>query len=132
MLRILLVDDHDMVRKRIRLMIQGRKNWKVCGEAADGREAIHKHSVLRPHVVVMDFSMPRLNGIDASRRILKDHPSACILMISVSESQQLMEEVKKVGIKGFCSKSSMDALFAAVEALLRGETYFPDQQTYKH
>ena len=107
---------------------QEQRKWKVCGEAADGREAIDKHAALKPHVIVMDFKMPRLDGLQAARRILKDNPSARILMVSVSAPRQLMEEVKKVVIKGFCPKSRMDALLVAVEAILRGETYFPEEE----
>jgi DNA-binding NarL/FixJ family response regulator len=125
--RILLVDDHDMVRHRLRQMIQDQTQWEVCGEATDGQDAVRKHSILKPDVIVMDFNMPHLNGLDASRVILKNQPSACILMLSVSESRQLREEVRKAGIKGFCSKGFMDAFFEAVEVILRGETYFTEQ-----
>ena len=127
MTRILLVDDHLPLRKQLRQMIEMQEQWKVCGEAADGREAVDKHLVLKPDLTVMDFNMPLLDGVRASRLILKGHPSACILMLTVHESRQLLEEVKNVGIKGFCSKCGMDAFFEAIEAMLRGETYFMEQ-----
>jgi DNA-binding NarL/FixJ family response regulator len=127
MTRILLVDDHNLMRKQLRLMIQKREQWEVCGEAADGLEAVHKHAVLKPHLTVMDFKMPLLDGLQASRLILKQHPSARILMITVSASRELMEEAKKAGLRGFCSKSGMDAFFEAAETILRGETYFSEQ-----
>jgi two-component system nitrate/nitrite response regulator NarL len=75
----------------------------------------------------MDFKLPLLDGLQASRLILKQHPSASILMITVSASRQLMEEAKKAGLRGFCSKSGVDVFFEAVESILRGETYFSEQ-----
>jgi DNA-binding NarL/FixJ family response regulator len=127
MTRILLVDDHNLMRQQLRQTIQKREQWEVCGEAADGREAVYKHSVLKPHLTVMDYQMPLLDGLQASRLILKQHPSARILMITVSASWQLMEGVKRAGLKGFCSKHDVDALCEAVETILRGETYFSEQ-----
>jgi len=115
------------VRHRLRQMIQDQTQWEVCGEATDGQDAVRKHSILKPDVIVMDFNMPHLNGLDASRVILKNQPSACILMLSVSDSRQLREEVKKAGIKGFYSKGFMDTFVDAVEVVLRGETYFTEQ-----
>jgi DNA-binding NarL/FixJ family response regulator len=128
MTRILLVDDHNLMRKQLRQMIQKQEHWEVCGEAADGLEAVYKHSVLKPHLTVMDFKMPLLDGLQASRLILKQHPSARILMMTVSASRELMKEAKKAGLRGFCSKSGMDDFIEAVETILRGETYFSEQQ----
>jgi DNA-binding NarL/FixJ family response regulator len=128
MTRILLVDDHNLMRKQLRQMIQKREQWEVCGEAADGLEAVYKHSVLKPQLTVMDFKMPLLDGLQASRLILKQHPSARILMMTVSASRELMKEAKKAGLRGFCSKSGMDDFIEAVETILRGETYFSEQQ----
>jgi DNA-binding NarL/FixJ family response regulator len=127
MTRILLVDDHNLMRKQLRQMIQKREQWEVCGEAADGLEAVYKHSVLKPQLTVMDFKMPLLDGLQASRLILKQHPSARILMMTVSASRELMKEAKKAGLRGFCSKSGMDDFIEAVETILRGETYFSEQ-----
>jgi CheY-like chemotaxis protein len=130
MTRILLVDDHKLMRQQLRQTIQKREQWEVCGEAADGPEAVYKHSVLKPHLTVMDYHMPLLDGLQAARLILKQHPSARILMITVSASRQLMEEVKKAGLKGFCSKCDVDAFFEAAETILRGETYFSEQPNW--
>jgi DNA-binding NarL/FixJ family response regulator len=127
MTRILLVDDHNLMRKQLRQMIQKREQWEVCGEAADGLEAVYKHSVLKPQLTVMDFKMPLLDGLQASRLILKQHPSARILMMTVSASRELMKEAKKAGLRGFCFKSGMDDFIEAVETILRGETYFSEQ-----
>jgi DNA-binding NarL/FixJ family response regulator len=127
MTRIMVVDDHSMVRKQLRQVIQEREGWEVCGEASDGQEAIRLHTALKPHVTVMDFNMPLLDGLQAARQILSNQPSASILMISISDARQLIEEMKKIGVKGFCLKRDIDDLFAAVEALLRGETYFSER-----
>jgi DNA-binding NarL/FixJ family response regulator len=127
MTRIMVVDDHSMVRKQLRQVIQEREGWEVCGEASDGQEAIRQHTALKPHVTVMDFNMPLMDGLQAARQILSNQPSASILMISISDARQLIEEMKKIGVKGFCLKRDIDDLFAAVEALLRGETYFNER-----
>jgi DNA-binding NarL/FixJ family response regulator len=124
MTRILIVDDHQFVRQQLRQMIAQNNQWQVCGEAADGKEAVQKYATLAPHLVVMDFNMPTVNGLAAARQILKDSPSACILMLSISDSSGLVEEIRDAGIKGFCSKNTMSEFFDAVEAVLRGQTYF--------
>ena len=126
MTRILLVDDHSVVRHQLRRIIHQRDGFEVCGEAADGQEGVDKHAALKPHLTVLDFNMPRLNGLQAAVHILKEHPSACILMLSVFETRGVIEEAKRAGIRGFCSKNSIDRFFDAVEAILRGETYFPN------
>jgi DNA-binding NarL/FixJ family response regulator len=130
MTRILLVDDHNLMRQQLCQTIQKRERWEVCGEAADGLEAVYKRSVLKPHLTVMDYQMPLLDGLQASRLILKQHPSAGILMITVSASRQLMAEAKIAGLRGFCSKSDVDGFFEAVETILRGETYFSEQPSW--
>ncbi len=84
-----------------------------------------KYRDLLPDVTVMDFEMPEMNGLDAARAILKEHPSAVILMLSVHLPGQLAVEARKIGIKGACPKSEMWCLPDAIRALLRGETYFP-------
>jgi two-component system response regulator DegU len=87
-------------------------------------KTVKKLLLSTPNFIVMDIDMPTLNGLQAARQILKDHPSACILILSISDSLAIVEEVKKSGIKGFCSKNAMGSFFDAVETLLRGETYF--------
>jgi DNA-binding NarL/FixJ family response regulator len=105
-------------------MIQTKQSWEVCGQGKDGQEAVVKHAELNPNIIVMDINMPTLTGLQAARQILKNHPSACILILSISDSSAMVEEVKKAGIKGVCSKNTMGYFFDAVETLLRGETYF--------
>lgn len=128
MRKIFIVDDHDHVRRRLRSLVESQGDWVVCCEAVDGLEAIQKHSGLNPHVTLMDFNMPNMDGLKASRIILQEHPGAAILMVTVFSSEQLSEEVKKAGLKGLCSKSRSACILEGIETLLRGETYFPNQE----
>jgi DNA-binding NarL/FixJ family response regulator len=96
----------------------------VCCEAATGKEAVEKHS-REAHVTLMDFNMPEMDGLKASRLILLKCPDALILMVTVFWSAQLCDEAQKAGLKGVCSKSESDRILEGIETLLRGETYFP-------
>lgn len=125
MARILIVDDHDQYRAQLRILLESEPEWEICAEAADGREAAEKHPSVKPCITVMDFNMPRLNGLEASSVILKSCPSAPILLLTIFSSSELSAEARKRGIKGFCSKVHIDCITAAVKALLRGESYFP-------
>ena len=96
----------------------------VCCEAANGKEAVEKHS-REAQVTLMDFNMPGMDGLKASRLILLKCPSAAILMVTVFWSTQLCDEARKAGLKGICSKSESDRILEGIETLLRGETFFP-------
>jgi two-component system, NarL family, response regulator LiaR len=126
MVRILIADDHDYFRSQLRAFLESVDEWKVCGEADDGLKAVERHASVKPHVTVMDFEMPRMNGLDASKAILRDHPEAAILMLSLYATPQLAEQTKKYGIKALCSKAQVECITEAVRGLLRGETYYPD------
>jgi DNA-binding NarL/FixJ family response regulator len=106
-------------------LIETQDDWEVCCEAADGKEAVEKHRTTNSHLTIMDFNMPGLDGLTASRQILRKKPDAPILMVSVFASRQLADEAKKAGIKGFCPKSEADCILEAIEVLLRGEKYLP-------
>jgi DNA-binding NarL/FixJ family response regulator len=112
-------------RAHLRQLIESEADWRICGEAADGKEAVEKHSAIRPHVTVMDFNMPRMNRLDDSRAILEKCPDAPILLLTMFASSQLTVQAKKHGIKGFCSQVQIDCIAAAIKAL-RGESYFPE------
>jgi len=127
MTRIFIVDDHQQFRGELRSLVEAHNDWVVCCEAADGQEAVEKHGTVDPHITVMDFNMPVLDGLKASRLILVKHPDATILMVTVMASRQLADEAKKAGIKGFCAKGHARCIIDAIETLLRGETYFPIQ-----
>lgn len=126
MIRILIVDDHRQFRAQLRALLESIGEWEVCAEAQNGVEAIEKHGHIQPHVTVMDFNMPDLNGLLASREILRICPDAAILLLTVFASPQLAIRAKREGIKGFCSKIAVDCIPSAIQSLLRGETYFPE------
>jgi DNA-binding NarL/FixJ family response regulator len=124
-LRILLADDHEMVRKGLRATIEGHPSWEVCGEARDGREAVAKTCELRPHIVVMDFAMPDLNGMEATRQILAAVPSTEVLILSMHDSEKLVHELLAVGARGYLLKTDAgEFLIAAIEALALHKPYF--------
>ena len=117
--RILLVDDHEVVRKGVRSIFEIRPDWDICGEAADGREAVEEAKRLKPDLVVMDIGMPGLNGLGATRHILRDLPSTQVLILTMHESEQIVWEVLDAGARGFVLKSDAGReLIGAVEAIL--------------
>ena len=123
--RILVADDHEVVRKGLISLLQSQPDWQVCGEAADGREAVEKAQQLKPDVVILDIGMPSLNGLEATRQILKTNPQARVLILTLHDSDQVVREVLNAGARGFLLKSDAARdLVAAVEALRRDKTYF--------
>jgi DNA-binding NarL/FixJ family response regulator len=123
--RILIADDHPVVRKGIRALLGGRPAWEICGEASNGREAVEAAAQLKPDVVIMDISMPELNGLEATRHILKDNPQIEVLILSVHESEQLVHDVLSAGARGYLLKSDAgEDLVAAVEVLRRHKPWF--------
>jgi DNA-binding NarL/FixJ family response regulator len=130
-LRILIADDHEVVRRGIRALLEGHTGWEVCGEAIDGRDAVEKARALTPDLVLLDIGMPNLNGLDATRQILKVAPRIRVLILSMHNSDEVIREVLEVGARGFILKSDAARdLVAAVEALQRSTTFFtPDVAT---
>jgi DNA-binding NarL/FixJ family response regulator len=121
--KILLVDDNASIRDGLRLLLQEHADWEVCGEAADGIEAIEKYRQLTPDLLVVDVSMPRMNGLDASLEILKISPKILILLCTSFLSAQLIDVAHKAGIRGTVSKDAMHLVVDGLEALLRGEEF---------
>src|SRR5580704_417895 len=113
-----------MIRSQLRSVLEKQDDWVVVGEAEDGRRALEQWSDHDPNLTVMDFVMPEMDGLEAGRRLSQQHPDAPILMITIDPSPQLEHEAKKAGIKGLCRKSDLRSLFAAIDALLNGQTYF--------
>lgn len=123
--RILVADDHEVVRRGLCALLQAQLDWEICGEAADGREALEKTQKLKPDVVILDIGMPSLNGLEATRQILKLNPQTKILILTLHDSDQVVREVLNAGARGFLLKSDAARdLVAAVEALRRDKTYF--------
>ena len=129
-LRILVADDHDVVRRGIKSLLESRQEWQVCDEAHSGREAVAKSEEKKPDIVILDISMPELNGLEAARRIRKVSPNSEILILSVHYSDQLIREILDAGVRGFVVKSDSDRdLIVAVEALANHKPYFTSKAT---
>jgi DNA-binding NarL/FixJ family response regulator len=123
--RIFLVEDNAVMRAQLRAVLEKPKGWTVVGEAEDGRRAVETWCEHAPNVTVMDFVMPEMDGLEAGRNLSEQHPESPVLMVTIDPSRQLQEEAKKAGIKGLCQKADVRSILKAVEALLRGGTYFP-------
>jgi len=124
-LRILIVDDHELVRRGIAALLLSRNSVELCGEASNGEEAIQKAAELRPDLIILDVTMPVLNGLEAARRIRESLPSVPILMLSMHDGPQIIEEVKLAGAQGFLSKNDVaGVLLQAVDTLVQGGKFF--------
>ena len=124
-IRILLADDHEIVRRGLRALLETHPGWEVCGEAADGRAAVALAQKLSPDIVVMDIGMPQLNGFEATRQILERTRGIEVLVLSMHDSELLVREVIGAGARGYVLKSDAGRdLVAAVEALLRRGSFF--------
>jgi DNA-binding NarL/FixJ family response regulator len=118
-LRIIIVDDHAVVRRGVRALLESQPGWEVAAEAVTGREAVDLAKRLSPDIVVMDLSLPELNGLDAARQILKDSPRTEVLVLTMHHSEELVRNVLQAGARGYVLKSDADeSLIAAVESLL--------------
>jgi len=129
-LRILVVDDHAVVRRGVRSLLESHEGWEVCGEATTGRDAVAQSLRLRPDVIVMDLSLPELNGLEATRQILKDSPRSEILVLTMHHSEQLARDVLQAGARGYVLKSDADqSLIAAVESLRQHKPFLTSRVT---
>ena len=124
-MRILVVDDNPAVRHYLRALLEQQSAWQVCGEARTGREALERVEKNPPDMILLDFQMPDLNGLDVARQLTRFFPEIPILMITIHLSRQLAEEARRVGIRGACAKSDVSSIVEAVDALLHAGTYFP-------
>jgi DNA-binding NarL/FixJ family response regulator len=126
--RILVADDHPVFRLGLRSLITSHGGWEICGEARDGREAIGKCVQLKPDLVILDIGMPKLNGVDAARRILIKNPLQRILVLTDVRSDQVTRDCLEAGVRGWVYKSD-DAveLITAIEALQRHRSTFSSQ-----
>jgi DNA-binding NarL/FixJ family response regulator len=123
--RILIADDHEVVRRGLTAQLAHNPAWVVAAEATNGRDAVEQALQVKPDLIVLDLSMPQLNGLSAARRILAADPAARILILTVHESEQLAREVLAAGALGYVLKSDAGrTLIAALEALIDGRPYF--------
>jgi len=124
-IRLLIADDHEIVRKGLRTVLETRQGWVIAAEASDGREALQKAEEVNPHVAILDISMPSMNGLEAAREIRKRVPKTKILFLSIHDSDQLTQEVLECGARGYILKSDAARdLVTAVDALLSNKTFF--------
>ena len=123
--RIVLADDHEVVRTGLRALLEEQTGWEVVAEAVDGREAVEKATKLKPDVVVIDIAMPSLNGLEAVRQIVKAVPNTKVLVLTMYDSDPLIQQVLQAGARGYLLKSDAGRdLVAAIEALRRNKTFF--------
>jgi len=121
---ILIADDHAVVRKGLRALIEGRPEWKICGEACNGRQAIRMAREINPDLIILDISMPDLNGLEATVEIAKCCPNTRILMLTMHYSEEFVERSLKAGARGYLLKSDAEQdLLEAVESLLQDKTF---------
>ncbi|HMI50291.1 MAG TPA: response regulator transcription factor, partial [Candidatus Saccharimonadales bacterium] len=123
MAAILVVEDNFPVGTILRNLLEDQKTW-TCEMASNGTEAIERYESLRPDVALIDFRLPDIDGLQAARTILRAHPDAAILLVTAYPTKRLIEESRRHGIRGFCSKSDIKCVVEAVAALLDGQEYF--------
>jgi DNA-binding NarL/FixJ family response regulator len=123
--RILVVDDHEIVRSGLRTILEAEPGWKVCGEAGDGRQAVSMATSLKPDVIVMDISMPELNGFESARQILRKPPHTEVVILTVHDSETVAREALAAGVRGYVLKSDAQRdLVAAVKAVCAHKPFF--------
>jgi len=107
-MKILVADDHDIIRRGLKHLLTSKPGWEVCGEAKTGREAVALAEQLKPEIVVMDIGMPELNGLEAARRIRKLMPKTEILILTLHFSDQLVRDIVEAGARAYIMKSDAD------------------------
>jgi DNA-binding NarL/FixJ family response regulator len=130
--RILVADDNPAVRSYLRAILEQQSTWVVCDEARTGTEALDRVKNNPPDMVLLDFQMPDLNGIDVARQISRLFPALPILMITIHLSPQLADEARRAGMRGACAKTDVGSIVEAVNTLLNEGTYFPQMAAPVH
>lgn len=125
MIRILIVDDNPAVRRYLRAILEQQDSWQVSGEARSGAEALQSVLHATPDLVVLDYQMPDLNGVDVARQISELFPKLPILMVTLHLSKQLADAAREAGVRGACAKQDISSVVEAVDILLHDKTYFP-------
>ena len=129
--RILIVDDNPAVRRYLRAILEQQQSWKVCGEARTGAEALQQVLESPPDLVLLDYQMPDLNGVDVARQIAEMFPKIPILMVTLHLSSQLADAAREAGVRGACAKQDIGSVIEAVDVLLHDQTYFPGTSTVR-
>jgi DNA-binding NarL/FixJ family response regulator len=125
--RVLVADDHDVMRMGIRHLLEVRPGWTVCAEASNGREAVEKTLQFHPDVIIMDITMPVMNGLEASNQIIKTCPQIPVILFSLHLSEDVFGDFQTEGIRGAVAKGDATRdLVEAVETVLAGGTFFPE------
>lgn len=124
-MRILIADDHPVVRKGVRAILESHPGYTVSGEAKNGADAVRQALESKPDVVILDITMPVLSGIEAAKQILQKRPDLPIIILSIHDSRTLEESAKEIGIRGYVTKTrTTEELVIAVEAVTSGKSYF--------
>jgi len=129
---VLLVDDHSLVRRGFRRMLEDEPDMNVVGEASDGQEAVQQAQLLKPQVIVMDCALPEMNGIQATRKILKFAPQTLILMLTMHTEDTWVRQALEAGAKGYVLKSALDLeLSSAIRRMVNGEKVLDGQLSFQ-
>src|SRR5437867_3505455 len=129
-LRIVVVDDHAVVRRGVRALLESQPGWEVSAEATTGREAVEVAKRLQPDIVIMDLTLPELNGLDATRQILSESPRTEVLVLTMHQSEELARSVLQAGARGYILKSDADeSLIAAVDSLRQHKPFLTSRVT---
>jgi DNA-binding NarL/FixJ family response regulator len=124
-LRIFVADDHEIVRRVITALLAFHPDWEICGEAPDGNEAVQKVAHLKPDIVLLDIDMPNMSGLEATRQVVRSNPACKVIVLTVTNTEQVVRDVFQAGAMGFINKANATHdLVAAIEAVQRGRTFF--------
>jgi len=123
--RILIADDHDVVRQGLRNILEARRDWEVVDEAANGKEAVERAIETLPDVAILDYSMPSMNGIEAARQIREGVPRTEILIFTMYDNESMVDQLRRAGVRGYVLKSEAPSQLArAVECVAQGREFF--------
>lgn len=129
-LRLLVADDHDVLRRGVRLAVENHPDWKVVAEARDGREAIQKSEEFTPDVAILDYSMPLNDGLEVTREILRTRPNTKVLILTVHDSDVLIQQTREAGAHGYIRKVDAERdLISAIKALVSNQNFYPPKLT---
>jgi DNA-binding NarL/FixJ family response regulator len=128
LIRILLADDHEVVRRGLTSLLSARPDWEVCGEAHNGREAVALAVKLKPNLAILDLSMPELNGLEATRQIRREAPETEVLVFTMHDSEQLVRDLLAAGARGYVLKTDATTqLLSAIETVSRHKLFFTSE-----